>query len=78
MGLSLVVHHGSRRDLAPDGADMPAWTSLSDVVETVKKSPFVEQGDWVRNFKDVVDRLPPLVISDEELDSLTRAVGSFQ
>jgi adenosylmethionine-8-amino-7-oxononanoate aminotransferase len=35
---------------------------------------FVEQGVWVRPFKDVVYLMPPLVVSPEELDTLTRAV----
>ncbi|MGO9920239.1 MAG: adenosylmethionine--8-amino-7-oxononanoate transaminase [Isosphaeraceae bacterium] len=35
---------------------------------------FVEQGVWVRPFKDVVYLMPPLVISDDELSVLTRAV----
>ncbi len=37
---------------------------------------FVEQGVWVRPFKDVVYLMPPLVVSPEELDTLTRAVRS--
>ncbi len=35
---------------------------------------FVEHGVWIRPFKDVVYLMPPLVIDDEELDALTRAV----
>jgi len=35
---------------------------------------FVEQGVWVRPFKDVVYLMPPFVISGEELTVLTRAV----
>ncbi len=35
---------------------------------------FVEQGAWIRPFKDVVYLMPPLVLDDEELDLLTRAV----
>jgi adenosylmethionine---8-amino-7-oxononanoate aminotransferase len=35
---------------------------------------FVEQGVWVRPFKDVVYLMPPLVIEDDELDLLTKAV----
>jgi adenosylmethionine-8-amino-7-oxononanoate aminotransferase len=35
---------------------------------------FVEQGAWVRPFKDVVYLMPPLVIEEEELGVLTRAV----
>jgi adenosylmethionine-8-amino-7-oxononanoate aminotransferase len=35
---------------------------------------FVEEGVWIRPFKDIVYLMPPLVISDEELDTLTRAV----
>ncbi len=35
---------------------------------------FVEQGVWVRPFKDVVYLMPPLVISPQELATLTRAV----
>ena len=35
---------------------------------------FVEQGVWVRPFKDVVYLMPPLVIDDDELDILTTAV----
>ena len=29
---------------------------------------------WVRPFKDIVYLMPPLVIGDDELDILTRAV----
>jgi adenosylmethionine-8-amino-7-oxononanoate aminotransferase len=35
---------------------------------------FVERGVWVRPFKDIVYLMPPLVIGDEDLDSLTSAV----
>jgi adenosylmethionine---8-amino-7-oxononanoate aminotransferase len=35
---------------------------------------FVDHGVWIRPFKDIVYLMPPLVISDEELHSLTRAV----
>ena len=35
---------------------------------------FVEQGVWLRPFKDIVYLMPPLVIEDDELDILTRAV----
>ena len=35
---------------------------------------FVEQGVWVRPFKDIVYLMPPLVISGEELRLLTGAV----
>jgi len=35
---------------------------------------FVEQGVWVRPFKDVVYLMPPFVISGEELSTLTKAV----
>jgi adenosylmethionine---8-amino-7-oxononanoate aminotransferase len=38
------------------------------------RSRFVEQGVWVRPFKDIVYLMPPFVISVEELDVLTRAV----
>jgi adenosylmethionine-8-amino-7-oxononanoate aminotransferase len=35
---------------------------------------FVEEGVWIRPFKDIVYLMPPLVIDDEELNILTRAV----
>jgi adenosylmethionine-8-amino-7-oxononanoate aminotransferase len=35
---------------------------------------FVEQGVWIRPFKDIVYLMPPLVIADEELDTLLNAV----
>jgi adenosylmethionine---8-amino-7-oxononanoate aminotransferase len=35
---------------------------------------FVEEGVWIRPFKDIVYLMPPLVISGEELNALTRAV----
>jgi adenosylmethionine---8-amino-7-oxononanoate aminotransferase len=38
------------------------------------RSLFVEQGVWVRPFKDIVYLMPPLVINGEELSVLTRAV----
>jgi adenosylmethionine-8-amino-7-oxononanoate aminotransferase len=34
----------------------------------------VEQGVWIRPFKDIVYLMPPLVIDGKELDTLTRAV----
>lgn len=37
---------------------------------------FVEQGVWIRPFKDVVYLMPPLSIDDHELDVLTGAVQS--
>jgi adenosylmethionine-8-amino-7-oxononanoate aminotransferase len=48
---------------------------LADGADVYALRPqFVEQGVWVRPFKDVVYLMPPLVISDDELDMLTRAV----
>jgi adenosylmethionine---8-amino-7-oxononanoate aminotransferase len=38
------------------------------------RSRFVKEGVWVRPFKDIAYLMPPLVISGEELDALTRAV----
>jgi adenosylmethionine-8-amino-7-oxononanoate aminotransferase len=38
------------------------------------RARFVDHGVWVRPFKDIVYLMPPLVISDDELSSLTRAV----
>jgi adenosylmethionine---8-amino-7-oxononanoate aminotransferase len=35
---------------------------------------FVEEGVWVRPFKDIVYLMPPLVISGDELNALTHAV----
>ncbi len=35
---------------------------------------FVEQGVWIRPFKDIVYLMPPLVIGTEDLDTLTRSV----
>jgi adenosylmethionine-8-amino-7-oxononanoate aminotransferase len=35
---------------------------------------FAERGVWIRPFKDIVYLMPPLVISGEELSTLTRAV----
>ena len=40
----------------------------------VLRPRFVEQGVWVRPFKDVVYLMPPLVIGPQELATLTRAV----
>jgi adenosylmethionine---8-amino-7-oxononanoate aminotransferase len=37
---------------------------------------FVQEGVWIRPFKDVVYLMPPLVIEDDELDRLTNAVRS--
>jgi len=48
---------------------------LGDGVDVYALRPrFVEQGVWVRPFKDVVYLMPPLVISGEELSTLTQAV----
>jgi adenosylmethionine-8-amino-7-oxononanoate aminotransferase len=45
-----------------------------DVDVYALRSQFVAQGVWVRPFKDVVYLMPPLVISEDELNVLTRAV----
>jgi adenosylmethionine-8-amino-7-oxononanoate aminotransferase len=45
-----------------------------DVDVFALRSRFVEEGVWVRPFKDVVYLMPPLVIGAEELETLTRAV----
>jgi len=48
---------------------------LAEDVDVYALRPrFVEQGVWVRPFKDVVYLMPPLVITEEELNVLTRAV----
>ena len=48
---------------------------LDENVDVYSLRPrFVEQGVWVRPFKDIVYLMPPFVISGEELDTLTRAV----
>ena len=46
----------------------------ADVDVYALRPQFVEQGVWVRPFKDVVYLMPPLVISNEELSALTNAV----
>jgi adenosylmethionine---8-amino-7-oxononanoate aminotransferase len=45
-----------------------------DVDVYALRARFVEQGVWVRPFKDVVYLMPPLVIGTEELETLTRAI----
>jgi adenosylmethionine-8-amino-7-oxononanoate aminotransferase len=35
---------------------------------------FVDQGVWIRPFGRLVYLMPPYVIDDEDLDTLTRAV----
>ena len=48
---------------------------LDENVDVYSLRPrFVEQGVWVRPFKDIVYLMPPFVINGEELDLLTRAV----
>jgi len=47
---------------------------VEDVDVYALRPKFVEQGVWVRPFKDVVYLMPPLVISEDELNVLTRAV----
>ena len=48
---------------------------LAEDVDVYALRPrFVEQGVWVRPFKDVVYLMPPLVIGQDELDVLIRAV----
>jgi adenosylmethionine-8-amino-7-oxononanoate aminotransferase len=48
---------------------------LAESVDVYTLRPwFVEQGVWVRPFKDVVYLMPPLVIGEAELDLLIRAV----
>jgi adenosylmethionine-8-amino-7-oxononanoate aminotransferase len=48
---------------------------LAESVDVYALRPrFVEQGVWVRPFKDVVYLMPPFVVSGEELDTLCRAV----
>jgi adenosylmethionine-8-amino-7-oxononanoate aminotransferase len=45
-----------------------------DVDVYALRSRFVERGVWIRPFKDVVYLMPPFVISQDELDILTRSV----
>ena len=48
---------------------------LEENVDVYSLRPrFVEQGVWIRPFKDIVYLMPPLVIDGEELNTLTRAV----
>ena len=48
---------------------------LAEDVDVYALRPrFVDQGVWVRPFKDVVYLMPPLVIEEEDLGVLTRAV----
>ena len=48
---------------------------LEENVDVYSLRPrFVEQGVWIRPFKDIVYLMPPLVIDGAELDTLTRAV----
>jgi adenosylmethionine-8-amino-7-oxononanoate aminotransferase len=48
---------------------------LAETIDVYALRPrFVEEGVWVRPFKDVVYLMPPLVIDDLELDTLMRAV----
>jgi adenosylmethionine---8-amino-7-oxononanoate aminotransferase len=48
---------------------------LEQVVDVYALRPrLVEQGVWIRPFKDVVYLMPPLVISSDELNVLTKAV----
>jgi adenosylmethionine---8-amino-7-oxononanoate aminotransferase len=50
---------------------------LADDVDVYALRPrFVEEGVWVRPFKDVAYLMPPLVISGEELDILIRSLRS--
>ena len=39
------------------------------------RARFVEQGCWIKPFGDVVYLTPPLVIGEDELSLLTRAIG---
>ena len=48
---------------------------LEENVDVYSLRPrFVEQGVWIRPFKDIVYLMPPLVIGGEELETLIRAV----
>ena len=48
---------------------------LDEEVDVYSLRPrFAERGVWIRPFKDVVYLMPPLVISGQELDTLTSAV----
>ncbi len=38
---------------------------------------FVDQGVWIRPFKDIVYLMPPLVIADDDLDILMKAVRTI-
>jgi adenosylmethionine-8-amino-7-oxononanoate aminotransferase len=48
---------------------------MAPEVDVYKLRPcFVEQGVWLRPFKDIIYIMPPLVISEAELSKLTKAV----
>jgi adenosylmethionine-8-amino-7-oxononanoate aminotransferase len=48
---------------------------LDDTVDVYAlRSRFVDQGTWIRPFKDIVYLAPPLVIGEDDLSSLMRAV----
>ena len=48
---------------------------LEEDVDVYSLRPrFVEQGVWIRPFKDIVYLMPPLVITGEELKTLARAI----
>ena len=52
-----------------------ASSSLTRTSTSIRCGPrFVDQGVWIRPFKDIVYLMPPLVISGEDLKTLTRAV----
>jgi adenosylmethionine---8-amino-7-oxononanoate aminotransferase len=61
------------RDLRVKGA-IGVVQLESDVDVYVLRPQFVKHGVWIRPFKDIVYLMPPLVISGEELEALTRAV----
>ena len=51
---------------------------MQEPVDTVKAQEFfVDQGVWVRPFGRLVYIMPPYIISDDDLDTVCKAMVSF-
>ncbi|MDE0226447.1 MAG: adenosylmethionine--8-amino-7-oxononanoate transaminase [Gammaproteobacteria bacterium] len=82
-----VIEHQLRRELGalrehPAVSDIRVFGAIG-VVQTRRPVPvaemqriFVEQGVWIRPFKDLIYLMPPYVICAEDLTRLTSAIGA--
>jgi adenosylmethionine-8-amino-7-oxononanoate aminotransferase len=74
-GLKPFAHHALVADMRVKGAI--GVLELKEGVDLrAMRAKFVEQGVWLRPFDNVLYLMPPLTISDEELDRLFAAIAN--